>query len=155
MTILLTEGVTMAALMGAMIVRAGEQERSFREMQAAYELLKATGGAYSFKKTCELLDMDENELNARLVDRSILGLLVHMDVYIPALQFEGKNHIPYFHDIWDLLHPNCSPEEVCKFFALETLEPGGPCIRNLLCAYPGDEELYAIKRKAAVFRAAI
>lgn len=144
----------MAAMMGSMITNAGEQDRIRKEMMAVFKLLKSTGGALSPDKACSLLGMSQDELKQRIIDRSILGILVHLDLYIPAFQFEGAFHIPMFHEVWDVLQQNCSPLEICAFFVAESLEAGGSCIRDVLHQNPKESCREKILQKAANYRKA-
>lgn len=142
----------MAAMMGYMLTRAGEQDREIRDIIAIHNLLKPTGGVLSLEKAAMFLSMDLAELMLRMTDRSILGLIVQMDLYVPMFQFDGLYHIPHFNDLWDVLVHTCSELEMAYFFTAETLVPGGPTIRDLLIAQPDADELWAIFAKAASFR---
>jgi hypothetical protein len=122
----------------------------------ADDALKSVGGTLSLLQAGAYLDMPQGELRARLDERSILffdepemygeGLIA-----IPAFQFQGKFHIPLFHELWDILANSCRTERICQFFAHETLEKNGLCIRDLLCSKPSENELHAIRQKAEEF----
>ncbi|MDT8925537.1 hypothetical protein RBE51_22400 [Pseudomonas taiwanensis] len=142
----------MAAMMGYMITRAGEQDRELHEVIALHNLLSPTGGVLTLNKAAGFLGMDTAELTLRMIDRSIMGVFVLRDLYVPLFQFQGQYHIPHFHDLWDVLAPSCSELEMAHFFVAETLVPGGPTIRQLLVSDPIKDVLQAIFAKASAFR---
>jgi len=142
----------MAAMMGALIASAGQQDRELREVIALHGLLSPTGGVLTLDKAAGFLGMDTAELTLRMIDRSIMGVFVLRDLYVPLFQFQGQHHIPHFHDLWDVLAPCCSELDMIHFFVAETLVPGGPTIRQLLVSEPAVDVLQAIFAKAAAFR---
>jgi predicted HTH domain antitoxin len=144
----------MAAMMGLMLSNSAQERRIQDEIRYAYEVLKETGGVLNLTKASEFLGMSQDELMERLSDRSIFSIFIHLDLYIPLFQFEGKNHIPDFHDLWDALSENCSSWEICQFFVKEKLNADGECIRNLLCSRPNARVMKEITVKAKEFRKA-
>jgi len=142
----------MAAMMGSMIWSAGQRDRETREIIAIHTLLKPSCGVLTLDKAALFLGMDTTELTERLIDRSILGLYVHLDLYVPMFQFDGQHHIPHFHDLWDVLAQTSSNLETASFFTAETLAVGGPSIREILISGPSPDELKSIAAKAAAFR---
>lgn len=141
----------MAALFGAMATMASN-ERRIRETMAVYRLLSDSGGMLGLEKAGELLGMSRDEITQRIIDRSILGFLVHVDLYVPAFQFIGRSHIKSFHDIWDVLHGNFSPIEVCQFFVKETVGEGGPYVYEVLQQDASVDLITLIMAKAHNFR---
>lgn len=142
----------MAAMMGSMIFSAGQRERELREVIALHSLLSPTGGVLTLDKAAGFLGMETAEVTLRMIDRSIMGIFVLRDLYIPLFQFQGQYHIPHFHDLWDVLAPSCSEVEMAHFFVAETLVPGGSTIRELLVSDPSVDVLQTIFAKAATFR---
>lgn len=138
----------MAALFGAIATMASNERMIREEMMAVYRLLKDSGGMLNLERASELLSMSQDEIRQRIIDRSILGLVVHLDVYVPAFQFIGCNHIKSFHDIWDVFHGNFSPIEVCQFFVKGTVGEGGPYVYEALQHDASKELMDIIMTKA-------
>ena len=141
----------MAALFGAIATIASNERIIREEMMAVYRLLKDSGGMLNLERASELLSMSQDEIRQRIIDRSILGLVVHLDVYVPAFQFIGCNHIKSFHDIWDVFHGHFSPIEVCQFFVKETVGEGGPYVYEVLQRDASEELISMIMAKALHF----
>ena len=98
------------------------------------------------------LSMTQEELWERFVDRSVLCVWIHRDVYVPVFQFDGGNHIPYFHDLWDILAPKCSSLEISQFFVSYRVEFSDLCIRDLLCEDLEVWQISAIVDNAKYFK---
>lgn len=138
----------MAAMMGALITSAGRNELMYKEMMFVHKLLKDSGGLLTPEKACVLLDMSNEELHERLMQRSVLGLSMQGGLYIPAFQFIERFHLPSFHDVWDILHEKCSQLEVCAFFVEERLVQHGPVIHEILRDQPTAALIAGVIQKA-------
>lgn len=142
----------MAAMMGALMSHAANNDRIMSEIRAIHGLLGPTGGVMNREKACVALSMSQEELWERFVDRSVLCVWIHMDVYVPVFQFDGDNHIPYFHDLWDILALNCSSLEISQFFVSCRVDFSDLCIRDLLCRNLAAWQLSFIVESAKAFK---
>jgi hypothetical protein len=141
----------MAAMMGSMLASSCQYEQDLSEMKMYHEMLRGTGGALTVSKACELLCMDQEELQDRLFDKSVLWISMQGYIYIPAFQFHGKYHIKNFHDLWDVLSKSHSNEDVCRFFCQERITGSDACIRDLLMSDIDVDQLDEINLKALAF----
>ncbi|MDU8351439.1 hypothetical protein RYA05_06010 [Pseudomonas syringae pv. actinidiae] len=142
----------MAAMMGALISHAASNDRIMSEIRAIHGLLGPTGGVMNQEKACVELSMTQEELWERFVDKSVLCVWIHRDVYVPVFQFDGGNHIPYFHDLWDILAPKCGSLEISQFFVSYRVEFSDLCIRDLLCEDLEVWQISAIVDSAKYFK---
>jgi hypothetical protein len=118
--------------------------------------LLPTGSVLSVNQAAAQLGLSEAEVEERIADRSLLGIEI-LDLYnswyvIPVFQFDGVNHIPGFHDLWDRLDPECRVERICQFFSHEKFADSGQCIASVLRTKPSEEVIQAIHTQADEFK---
>jgi len=119
--------------------------------------LQSVGGTLTVEQTAKILGMSNQEVKARIEERSILSItIVDMSsefIMIPAFQFAGVTHVPHFHDLWDRLDPGCRVERICQFFAHETFAETGLRIIDVLRKCPSADVVQAIVLQADAFKA--